>query len=458
LKMFKISRFFVNLIGVLFLYFAPHHHALRFNKELHLLMENKCGDEVQFDWIHPQTKELVHQGTVKDKFGHNINSFETHVFLVYRNGARTLEKNKDSATFKLGDLDTVAEIKNDEEGNLFVDVKTKKTMIASDVEIILNDCRRKLGNHETMWEVDADGEHFYLEEAVEGAGSIEIERDEKAQDALLECASKRVAELMQEQDREMTLLAEMHKDMRDRNRDYKCADLSLETTEHKRLRRWKGKQVKTVLDYDRAKIEVIDGFATEEQCAYLMEKAEPRLRQATVAGATLASTTDGRRAKQASVDFDWSDPTNPATKLAKKAFEFANSTTGYGLPLHGQEDFTVIKYDPTDEYKPHCDASCNGEEYRPAGRVATMVIYCEVPAKGGATTFDNVNQIVVPKKYDATFFSYLGPDNMWDDGLTLHSGCPIIEGEKWIATLWMRLGVSETNPWTKYDPLGNPAY
>ncbi|CAM9462929.1 unnamed protein product [Heterosigma akashiwo] len=88
-----------------------------------------------------------------------------------------------------------------------------------------------------------------------------------------------------------------------------------------------------------------------------------------------------------------------------------------------------------------------------------MVIYCEVPAAGGATTFDNAALTVVPESAgDATFFSYIGDDGEWDDGLTLHSGCPIKEGEKWIATLWMRQGVSDEAPWSSFDPAGNPAY
>jgi hypothetical protein len=41
-----------------------------------------------------------------------------------------------------------------------------------------------------------------------------------------------------------------------------------------------------------------------------------------------------------------------------------------------------------------------------------------------------------------------------DDGYTEHSGCPVISGEKWITTVWMREGVSESNPWNAYDPSG----
>ncbi len=61
---------------------------------------------------------------------------------------------------------------------------------------------------------------------------------------------------------------------------------------------------------------------------------------------------------------------------------------------------------------------------------------------------------VNPVKGMATFFSYMGPDDIMDEGLTEHSGCPVIEGEKWIAVTWMRKGVSSARPWTVLDPMG----
>lgn len=41
-----------------------------------------------------------------------------------------------------------------------------------------------------------------------------------------------------------------------------------------------------------------------------------------------------------------------------------------------------------------------------------------------------------------------------DEGYTEHSGCPVLEGEKWITTFWMREGVSEAEPWSLFDPSG----
>jgi hypothetical protein len=54
----------------------------------------------------------------------------------------------------------------------------------------------------------------------------------------------------------------------------------------------------------------------------------------------------------------------------------------------------------------------------------------------------------------ATFFSYKGPDGRMDDGYTEHSGCPVLEGEKWITTAWLREGVAWNDTADDYDPEG----
>lgn len=61
---------------------------------------------------------------------------------------------------------------------------------------------------------------------------------------------------------------------------------------------------------------------------------------------------------------------------------------------------------------------------------------------------------MIPKRLSATFFSYIGPDKIMDSGFTEHSGCPVLGGEKLIATFWMREGVTAEEDWTKYDPSG----
>jgi hypothetical protein len=78
----------------------------------------------------------------------------------------------------------------------------------------------------------------------------------------------------------------------------------------------------------------------------------------------------------------------------------------------------------------------------------------QIPKRGGAIVFTKADMYVKPEPGTVVIFSYLGPDGTMDTGMTEHSGCPVLEGEKWITTAWMRKGVSLQRPWTMLDPSG----
>ena len=54
---------------------------------------------------------------------------------------------------------------------------------------------------------------------------------------------------------------------------------------------------------------------------------------------------------------------------------------------------------------------------------------------GGATTFPDVALDVAASKGNAVFFSYDKPSPITR---TLHGGAPVVQGEKWVATKWLR--------------------
>jgi prolyl 4-hydroxylase len=86
--------------------------------------------------------------------------------------------------------------------------------------------------------------------------------------------------------------------------------------------------------------------------------------------------------------------------------------------------------------------------------VSTAVLYCTVPEVGGATVFSKADIYAKPVKNAVTFFVYKGKDGNMDNGFTEHSGCPVLEGEKWISVAWMREGVTRERDWTMIDPSG----
>ena len=112
-------------------------------------------------------------------------------------------------------------------------------------------------------------------------------------------------------------------------------------------------------------------------------------------------------------------------------------------PLENGEGLQVLHYQPGAEYKPHHDyfdpahAGTPTILKRGGQRVGSLVMYLNTPEYGGATTFPDVHLEVAPIKGNAVFFSYNRPHPITR---TLHGGAPVVAGEKWVATKWLREG------------------
>ncbi|MDT7836894.1 2OG-Fe(II) oxygenase [Aquabacterium sp. OR-4] len=110
-------------------------------------------------------------------------------------------------------------------------------------------------------------------------------------------------------------------------------------------------------------------------------------------------------------------------------------------PVENGEGLQVLHYRPGAEYKPHHDYFDPAQPgmaavlRRGGQRVATVVMYLNTPEQGGATTFPDVGLEVAPVKGHAVFFSY---DRAHPVTRTLHGGAPVIRGDKWVATKWLR--------------------
>ena len=110
-------------------------------------------------------------------------------------------------------------------------------------------------------------------------------------------------------------------------------------------------------------------------------------------------------------------------------------------PLEFGEGLQILRYAPGAQYRPHYDYFDPSEPGTPVilkrggQRVATLVMYLHEPEQGGATTFPDVGLEVAPKRGTGVFFSYERPDPATR---TLHGGAPVLAGEKWVATKWLR--------------------
>jgi hypothetical protein len=245
-----------------------------------------------------------------------------------------------------------------------------------------------------------------------------------------------------------------------RLRNYTCEDETMETSKPIRSKIFtienKKYDIDVLLDMPNAKIWAVHDLITDEECDILERHGRPNLARATVAADDGSSVySENRKAQQTGYSLYQTDPNDPLHSLNKRVLAVTNLHTGYNLQPVGQEDFTIIQYNKDDQYTPHCDGSCDGSEYKAGGRVATAVMYCQVAERGGGTTFTKADIFVKPYRGMATFFAYKDFNGtVVDDGFTEHSGCPVLQGEKWITTLWMRDGVDAENNWTDFDPSG----
>jgi len=110
-------------------------------------------------------------------------------------------------------------------------------------------------------------------------------------------------------------------------------------------------------------------------------------------------------------------------------------------PLEYGEGLQVLRYAPGAQYRPHFDYFDPREPGTPTilrrggQRVATLVMYLQEPEAGGATIFPDIGLDVAPVLGTGVFFSYDRPDPATG---TLHGGAPVLAGEKWVATKWLR--------------------
>ena len=110
-------------------------------------------------------------------------------------------------------------------------------------------------------------------------------------------------------------------------------------------------------------------------------------------------------------------------------------------PVENGEGLQVLRYRPGAEYKPHYDYFDPERPGTPAilkrggQRVASLVCYLNTPERGGAHDLPDVGFAVAPLRGNAVFFSYDRPHPATH---SLHGGAPVIAGEKWVATKWLR--------------------
>ncbi|MFM1886461.1 MAG: hypothetical protein RL026_1618 [Pseudomonadota bacterium] len=179
---------------------------------------------------------------------------------------------------------------------------------------------------------------------------------------------------------------------------------------------------------------VLGNLLTAQECTQLIELARPRVQRSRVVDPL--SGGEQEHAARTSEGMCFQRGENALCERIEQRLALLLE-----YPVERGEGLQVLRYAPGAEYQPHFDyfdpaqPGMSGVLARGGQRVATVVMYLNTPVSGGATVFPDSGFEVAAQRGNAVFFSYDAPDPATG---SLHGGAPVIDGEKWIATKWLR--------------------
>ena len=181
---------------------------------------------------------------------------------------------------------------------------------------------------------------------------------------------------------------------------------------------------------------VLGQLLDTQECEALIEAARPRLQRSLTVSVKTGGEEENIDRTSQGMFFERGE-TELIARIEQRLARLLD------WPVENGEGLQILRYAPGAEYKPHYDYFDPLEPGTPTilrrggQRVATVVIYLNDPEAGGATVFPDAQFDCLPVRGNAVFFNYSRPD---PSSHSLHAGAPVLRGEKWIATKWLREG------------------
>jgi prolyl 4-hydroxylase len=196
-----------------------------------------------------------------------------------------------------------------------------------------------------------------------------------------------------------------------------------------------GQYIQVTMRIDTPDVVLLDNFMTHVECDELCQLSINTLSKSTVVDDATGNTID--HAERVSQGTYFTIGQNDLVKRIEARISEITS-----IPVCNGEGLQILNYVRGGEYRPHFDYFPDSEGGRihtlaSGQRIITIIMYLNDVTTGGATIFPNINLSIYPKKGSALYFSYYNSLGQVDAN-TLHGGSPVIDGEKWIATKWLR--------------------
>jgi prolyl 4-hydroxylase len=183
------------------------------------------------------------------------------------------------------------------------------------------------------------------------------------------------------------------------------------------------------------KIYEIDNFLTEDECNYIIKISSKNLSDSKVFKEKSEIDNSFRKSKSCTL-YSFRYNIKWVKEKLYKHFPYVKN--------HSCEALQVGKYEKGGFFRGHFDAcayfnedDCRKMDGYYGPRLMTCLIYLNDDYEGGQTYFPSIQKSIIPKKGKALIFFNTNKDGSVIKE-SMHEGKEITNGEKWIATLWVR--------------------
>jgi prolyl 4-hydroxylase len=186
------------------------------------------------------------------------------------------------------------------------------------------------------------------------------------------------------------------------------------------------REINIIVKMEEPLIVVLGNVLSHEECDELIKLSKDRLQRSKIGN--IREIDDLR---SSSSMFFQEGENEVVARIEKRVSQIMN------IPVEHGEGLQILNYQIGQEYKAHFDffKSTNHGVSNP--RISTLVMYLNDVEYGGETYFPKLGLSVSPQKGMAVYFEYFYNEQTLNE-LTLHGGAPVIIGDKWAATQWMR--------------------
>ena len=183
-------------------------------------------------------------------------------------------------------------------------------------------------------------------------------------------------------------------------------------------------------------IAVIRGLLSDEECDEVIRLSRGKMKTSQVVDRESGGSYESSVRKSEGSHFERGE-----NELVRRIE--ARLSALVDLPVNRGEPLQILHYGPGGEYKAHQDFfepkdPGSAVLTRVGGqRIGTVVMYLNDVPEGGETAFPDIGFSAKPIKGSAVYFEYQNAGGQLDYRC-LHAGMPVIRGDKWIMTKWLR--------------------